>query len=296
MVQPVKARLKNDGTLLTVGEFDEVSQSTHSITATNIFSDEFDEFTITKWGQSGGSIDLNGTSQKLDISGSGDFQFGTGDFTIEGWFFFRGSPTIPYTRLWCFSDMDNVEVYGTTVFYWNGSSPINSGANAVIPNAWYHIALVKRNGVANVYVNGISKITDNSPGNSPNSRPMTIGGEQSTAIISAANQGTNSLDGWLDGLITQFRVVKGRALYTANFSPNSLTPFEAVANTKLLLLASTSQTLTTDSSGTNKSVTNTGGATFSAVTPLSTVYNGAMKQLKTGTLQVANEIDEHTGI
>jgi hypothetical protein len=296
MAANVKARLKQDGTLLTVGEFDETAQSTHSVTADGIFSDEFDEFTITEWGQSGGSIALNGTSQKLDISASGDFGFGSGNFTIEGWFYFTGSPTIPYMRLWCFENMDNVEVFGTTIYYWNGGSPLNSGANCVVPNAWYHVALVKSGGVAKVYVNGVAKITDNSPGTSANSRAMTIGGELTNDVESAAGGGTNSLDGYLNGYVTQFRVVKGTAVYTANFSPNSLTPIEAVPNTVLLLTVPDAPNMTVDASGTSKSVTNTGSATFSATTPLTTVFNGAMKQLKTGTLQVANEFDEYTGI
>lgn len=292
----IGARLKNDGTLLTAGEFDETEQATHSITVNSVFSNEFDELSITQWGQSGGSLDFNGSSRKLDIAASGDFGFGTGDFTIEGWFYFRGNPTIPFMRLWCFENMDNVEVYGSTIFYWNGGSPLNSGANCVIPNAWYHIALVRSSGTSKVYVNGIAKITDGSPGNSANSRSMTIGGENSTDITSAAGQGSGSLDGYFDGLITQFRVVKGTAIYTANFSCNTLTPLTAVTNTKLLLNVVDDNTKTADSSGTSKSVTNTGGVTFNATTPLSTVFNGKMKQLSSGTLQVANEFDEHTGI
>jgi len=303
MAGNVKARLKQDGTLLTVGEFEEngianVSQreSGHAITATNIFSDEFDEFTLKSLGVSGGSIQLNGTSQKLDIAGSGDFSFESGNFTIEGWFYFIGSPTIPYMRLWCFENMDNVEVYGTTIYYWNGGSPLNSGANCVVPNAWYHIALVRNNGQSRVYVNGVEKILDTSPGTSSNSRALTIGGEISNNIDSAAGQGTGSLDGYLNGYVTQFRIVKGTAVYTGNFSPNSLTPITAIPNTVLLLTVPDSPNMTVDTSGTSKSVTNTGSATYSSNTPLTIAYNGAMKQLKTGTLQVGNEFDEYTGI
>jgi len=299
----VKARLTNDGTLLTVGEFDETLEvrdwvtdelSPHSITADNIFSDEFDEVTMGLGGASGGSLEFNGTTQKLDLApGNLDFSFGTAPYTIEGWFFIRAEP-IPYMRLWCFTNGDNVEVLGSSVYYWNGGTPIGV-TGAITPNAWYHIALV-RNGAVKLYVNGVLKITDSSGGvESQDSRILSIGGE-ATNSVGGQSAAEGTLDGYFNGRISQFRIVKGDAVYTAPFSSNNLTPFTAVSGTKLLLNVATQQTLITDSSGTNKSVTNTGGVMFSSSSPLSTANNGAMKQLKNGTLRVLNEIDEETSI
>jgi hypothetical protein len=54
-------------------------------------------------------------------------------------------------------------------------------------------------------------------------------------------------------------------LYTSNFT-RPTAPLTAVSGTKLLLLASTSGTATTDSSGLGKSVTNN-GTTWSALNP-----------------------------
>lgn len=302
MVAAVKARLTNDGTLLTVGEFDETTQSTHSITADTIFSDEFDEVTMGLGGASGGSLEFNGTTQKLDLGSSEDFQFGkntvgsnANDYTIEGWFFIRAEP-IPYMRLWCFTNGDNVEVLGSSVYYWNGGSPVTSGAGVITPNAWYHIALVRNGGTVKLYVNGALSITDSSGGvDSASSRILTIGGE-ATNSVGGQDPTPAVFDGYFKGRISQFRIVKGVAVYTAPFSSNNLTPFTAVSGTKLLLNVATQQTLITDSSGTNKSITNTGGVMFSSSSPLSTANNGAMKQLKNGTLRVLTEIDEETGI
>lgn len=304
MVAAVKARLTNDGTLLTVGEFDETLEvrdwvtdelSPHSITADTIFSDEFDEVTMGLGGASGGSLEFNGTTQKLDLGSNEDFGFGTAPYTIEGWFFIRAEP-IPYMRLWCFTNGDNVEVLGSSVYYWNGGSPATSGAGVITPNAWYHIALVRNAGIVKLYVNGVLKLTDSTGGvDSAGSRILTIGGEASSSVGGqGAAEGT--LDGYFNGRISQFRIVKGDAVYTAPFSSNNLTPFTAVSGTKLLLNVATQQTLITDSSGTNKSITNTGGVMFSSSSPLSTANNGAMKQLKNGTLRVLTEIDEETGI
>ena len=316
----VGARLQNDGTLLTAGTdpgdvdtgFDEVTQSTHSVTIENIFAYELDETTLPGGAPSGGSILLNGTSQYLTTPGSGDYQFGTEDFTIEGWFY---STSSNFQRLWCFPDGDNVEIMNGQVYYWKGSgAPIGSGASTFNLNRWMHIALVKKttvginsgNPVATVYVNGASMIVDNSPYNSASSRSLAIGGEIS-ASIGGQDPTADVLDGYFTGNITNFRIVKGLAVYTGNFSTR-IAPFSATqgpsvnivsivgSETKLLLNMVDSGTLVTDSSGTNKSVTNQGSAIFSALTPLSSNYNGAMKQRKSGELLVKNEFDEYTGI
>lgn len=295
MVATIGARLKHDGTLLTTGEFDGTAQSTHSITKDFIFADDFDETTLSDAAASGGSLHFNGLNQKLEITGTGDFQFGTGDFTIEGWFYVeKTSGSVPYTRLWCFPDGDNIEVHGSQLYYWNGGgSVISSGSNTFQPYTWFHVALVKASGVATVYVNGISKITDNSPYNSTNSRALAIGGEVDTSIFGeSATSGTT--DGWLKGNMTNFRVVKGTAVYTSDFSI-AYAPLSAVSGTKLLLEVADSATKIADTSGTSKSVVASGGIAYQAETPLATANNGAMKQLKNGTLQVANEFDEYNG-
>lgn len=295
MARTIGARLKHDGTLLTTGEFDGITQSTHSITKDFIFADDFDETTMSDAAASGGSLHFNGLNQKLEISGTGDFQFGTNDFTVEGWFYVETtSGSIPYTRLWCFPDGDNIEVHGSQIYYWNGGgSVISTGSNSFQPHTWFHVALVKASGVVTVYVNGISKITDNSPFNSTNSRALAIGGEVDTSIFGESST-NGATDGWLKGNMTNFRVVKGTAVYTSDFSI-AYAPLTAVSGTKLLLKATNSAGKTTDSSGTSKSVVATGGVAFEAETPLATTFNGAMKQLKTGTLQVANEFDEYNG-
>ena len=312
----VGARLESDGTLLTAGTdilddgFDEVTITTHRMTPTSILADEFDEVTLAGGAPSGGSILFNGT-QYLSLTGSTDYGFSTNPFTIEGWFY---STSTAYQRLWSFSNGDNVEMMGTHVYYWNGTAILDSGANVMGAYQWKHIALVKSvtlgvnsgNPVATVYVNGVAVITDDSPFNSgTSSRPLSIGGEG--AIDITGQDSITGADGFFIGNITNFRIVKGIAVYTDNFS-TPIAPFNATQNsgahasaipatyTKLLLKAVDSENLLTDGSQYAKSVTNQGGATFSALTPLSTTYNGKMKQQKSGKLLVVNEFDEYTGI
>jgi hypothetical protein len=308
----IGARLKSDGTLQTVGSFDEYgdgeTQTAHKITTTNIFADELDEITLPSKSPSGGSVSLNGTSQYLSVSGSGDLQFGTDNFTIEGWFY---STSTQYQRLWCFPDGDNVELMNGQIYYWKGSgAPIGAGSYTFNMNTWNHIALVKKTTVGvndgepvvNVYINGRSKIVDNSPYNSTSSRSLAIGGEIDLSVT-GQNPVSETKDGYFAGYITQFRIVKGVAVYTGAFSTprNPLTKTQDVgvnisaisgSSTKLLLTFADSNSLLTDSSDSAQSVTNVGTATWQTQTPSATTYNGAMKQFKTGELMVENEFDE----
>lgn len=292
MVAPVTiaARLADDGTLYTIGTYDEsgITRTGHSITKEHIFADELDELTLTANPSSGGSVLLNGTSQRIDVTGSGDFMFGTQDFTIEGWFLLSSTS---YARLWCFPDGDNVEAVNGTLYYWNGSgSVLSAGTGSAPQGAWFHVALVKHNNVVNVYLNGVSIIVDNSPFNSIASRPLSIGGEVGASTVGQEST-SGTRDGWLNGNVTNFRVVKGRAVYTRAFS-TAYNPLTTIPNTVLLLNVADSGNLLTDGSGTSKSVSNIGSAGYSALTPLTTYFNGAMKQLKNGALLLANELDE----
>jgi hypothetical protein len=289
----IGARLKNDGTLQTAGELDEynAAPNQHRITVDNIFAEEFDEVSLDDATPSGGSLLFNGTSQQLLLSGSADFQFGTNDFTIEGWFYVRSGA---YQRLWCFPDGDNVEIYGTTLYYWDGTTIANSGINTVRPWAWFHVALVKLDGEVTVYYNGTAVITDSSPFNSTTSRPLAICGELPAANIEGYLEEPLEQDGWLDGYMTNFRIRKGTAAYTDDFNI-SYSPLTAESNTKLLLTVANKAGMITDTSGTSKTVSNVGGAVYDGSSPLSTAGNGVMKQLKTGTLQVTNEFDEYIG-
>jgi len=283
MTTTIGARLVNDGTLVTAGEFDETLQSTHSIKADGIFADEFDEITLPAGLPSGGSIELNGTTQYITVLGSADFGFGEDDFTIEGWFFIRSTA---HMRLWFFTGGDTLEVLDGKLYYWDGTDANGvqtSGPSAIPQFQWFHVALEKHNGVVDVYINGVSHITDNSPYSGTNSRPLALGA---------------NLDGedLLDGFFTNFRIVKGIAVYRGNFAM-PVQSLSDVQNTVILLnVANQANMLVDSSTAGDKVLTNTGSAAYSSTTPLSTVYNGAMKQLRDGTLQVANIIDEVTTI
>lgn len=114
------------------------------------------------------------------------FGFGTGDWTIEGWF--RAS-TSTAMKLWRFSDnSDNLDFdLGFSTFgglgYYNGSNSTYSSAGIITSSIWYHIAAVRKSGTASVYLNGVSVLSQTSTTNS-SARSLNVGGAAgSTANI-----------------------------------------------------------------------------------------------------------------
>lgn len=205
----------------------------------------------------GGSFNLNGTSQYLSIASSSAFAFGTADYTIEGWFY----TTINNGRLWYFgTNTDNVDLNGNGgIFYWNGSQ-YQSATNTVINlNTWQHIALVRSSGTITLYVDGVSVMSQSGIGyDSSSNRTLEIG-------YSSA-QGNN----YFNGRISNFRIVKGTAVYTANFTP-ATQPLYPITNTVLLIRPQDSGTLLTDYSAAPLTVTNNGTVTYNAATPFTTI-------------------------
>ena len=292
VARTIAARLLNDGTLLARTEFDEVAQNYNSIEKTGIvYSEEFDERTLSLGTPSGGSVLLNGTTDRIYIQDSTDFRFGNDPYTIEGWF---KTTSTASQHLWDLSTGDSVLISGSTINLWNGSNTYHSGTGVIPQNVWFHVALVRYTVTSSkVFVNGKQIFEDGVVSyNSVSSRPMAIGGEVLT------NSGDNFV-----GYVTQFRVVKGLAVYTGTFSTaiNPLTARQdhtlgtlpiAGNETVLLLNVADSGHITTDSgNGTAKTITTTG--TYSGGSPSTQSYNGKMKQRSTGELLVANEFDEY---
>ena len=154
---------------------------------------------------------------------------GTGDFTIEGWFYFNGiGAGSVYTLL------DGRTGADTSNLMWaqesNGQWVIQNGAGSSIDEGWttttftegqwYHIAQSRTAGTSRFFVNGV---LTGSPADSSSydSQQYTIGGRY-------APNGSN-----LTGYLSNFRIVAGTALYTTNFTPPAA-PLTNIAGTLVL--------------------------------------------------------------
>jgi len=213
-------------------------------------------------GVAGRSVSFNGTSQYLTLPGNAVFAFGTGDFTVEGWVYLsaaQGNQYIvdarspSYTNNWCFGW--GLGSAGLFQWYYNGVIATNSSTTDFNTNTWYHVAYVRSGGTGTLYKNGVSVGTGADTNNyNVTSETVTIARRYST--VSSAE--------YFGGNISNFRIVKGTAVYTTAFTPPS-SPLTAIANTSLLTC--NAQTIA-DASSNNFTITNNGTATVSsAVTP-----------------------------
>lgn len=110
--------------------------------------------------------------------------------------------------------------------YYNGTA--HSGTGTVLVNQWSHVAFVRSGSTMTFYVNGVAggtaTISGTQTGNAT-TNPVVIGSKD------------NGLAGYgTVGYISNFRIVNGTAVYTANFTPPTQ-PLTAIANTSLLTCA-----------------------------------------------------------
>jgi Concanavalin A-like lectin/glucanases superfamily len=211
----------------------------------------------------GGSLYFNGASNaNLAIANDADLRFGTGDFTIEWWQKMDTSAN-PYPRVFSIGSFNTqsiaVSLEGSstsrTFYAWiSSANSFEAGQNYT--TAWIHFAISRSGTNLRIFKNGTQIST---------TRTNSTNFNDTTNLLRIGNEGTVSTNAAFQGYITNFHWVKGTALYTANFTKPTQ-PVTPVANTKLLLRATTSGTATTDSSGLGKTVTNN-NITWSSQTP-----------------------------
>jgi hypothetical protein len=167
---------------------------------------------------------ISSVNSFIDTPASSNWAVGTGDFTIE-WFQYQ-TTTSGFQRAFTVDDFNSIDigvsVENSTFYYWNNSAVRYSSAGATNVNTWYHFAVVRQSGVTKVYRNGTqlgSQISDNN--NITNTvDELSIGNENTPSTIAA-----------FVGYITNFRWIKGLAVYTGNFTaPTSALTATASAN------------------------------------------------------------------
>jgi hypothetical protein len=245
-------------------------------------SNEFDEVSM-----SSGSIYFNGTSA-LTLSANPVFNFSTNDFTIEAWVYTGSSTTqtILETR---FSDSLTAYIFDITstnkIDFIYSSSRVTSSANIPL-NSWTHIAVTRASGTIRLFINGI--VDTNTA-----SYALAINAGSTPAIGGGRSTGTNSITGYyLNGYLSNLRIVNGTAVYTTNFTPPQMALLP-VTNTSLLLNNFAGEPFV-DNSPNNFTITRNGTPSANTLSPF-TNANTQRKVLNTGTMMV-KEYDEVSSI
>jgi hypothetical protein len=213
----------------------------------------------------------DGAGGYVSFNACPDFDFGSGDWTIEGWIL-KGSGAAT-DREWIAhrhsSDTNNVWLFrwtstNTLRFFAKATSIVTdiSTTTTFSVDTWYHVAAVRRSGIVSIYVNGVVQplsVTTNATSAyvMPN-YPLLVGAADNSATAD-----------WI-GYLKDVRITKGVARYTANFSVSQTTTVDDDywANVVLAIHGEGTGTTFTDVSNSAKTITTNGNTTHStAVAP-----------------------------
>ena len=171
-----------------------------------------------------GSGYFNGSPDYLSVPSNVAFQFGTGEFTVECWVNKPAAQnsTIVDTRSsqaalpWgVFVDASNFP------YFYDGT--VYTSTVAIVNSTWNHIAVVRTSGVLKIFVNGVQGYS--------NSHSVSLN------ATGAANIGGTAA--YFIGYISNLRIVKGTAVYTATFTPPSLASLTSAGSTSAAAYPST---------------------------------------------------------
>jgi hypothetical protein len=174
----------------------------------------------------GGSLYFNTPSTDfLTVPANTALTLGTGNFTLEFWIY-RNTTASTTVLL----DSSTINYLGFSITATQLIPSITTNATfpitySIINNSWNHIALVRAGTGTNqttVYVNGTAVGTT--------TIATDFSASTGTVIIGKSNTNTN----YMNGYISNLRLVKGTAVYTGNFTPPTA-PLTAISGTSLLL-------------------------------------------------------------
>jgi hypothetical protein len=186
----------------------------------------------------GGSGYFDGTGDYLSVPDNAAWDFGTGDFTIEAWYY----PTTSNAQqiivgqwdgvgggsglAWVLFTSNNSSRFLRAATSSNGSTVLFDlvSTSALDLNAWNHVAFVRSGTTFQLYLNGAAA------GSGSTTSSSALANATNALTIGASSGGTQPATGY----ISNVRLVKGTAVYTAAFTPPT-TPLTAITNTSLLL-------------------------------------------------------------
>jgi len=209
--------------------------------------------TFSPFSQTGWSNYFDGSADYLTYGSNAAFTFGTGDFTVEAWVYITASASFSIFNV------GGASTGSYSLYWWAPTQKFESvrygdvgGAttNTYSINQWMHIAAVRSSGTSKLYINGV---------------------EDTGATYAMGNCSMSSAESgriWQgsavnNGYISNLRVVKGTAVYTANFTPPTA-PLTAISGTSLLTCQSNRFV---DNSTNNFTITPNGSPSVQAFSP-----------------------------
>jgi hypothetical protein len=162
----------------------------------------------SKFGGSSLSVSGTGTSQTnyLTCSGGSEFVF-YGDFTVDWWQFVVSYPDVVGTFVGTASF--GVGWSNTGANWAVGYDSLSTSITAATTNEWHHVALTRAGATYRAFVDGALVYTNTA----------YTGTKVADGILRISTYGTTANYGDFNGYLDELRVVNGRALWTAAFTP-----------------------------------------------------------------------------
>ena len=224
--------------------------STNNYTITRVGDTEQHAFSPFRSG--GYSVELDGTGDYLSLASNSDFGLGNGSWTVECWYYLTSSVASANIYLFDFgSNGLRVLLYnGTFYFITSANDQITQTVAGLTHNQWHHFAGVRNGNTVTLYVNGVSHGT------------VSTSENMAATTLRIGAYGGHNTNYTFPGYITDFRIVKGTAVYTSYFSPPT-ERLTAITNTKLLIGGNGFR----DASSNTHAVTANGNTAISAFSP-----------------------------
>ena len=180
-------------------------------------------FTVTRFGdtavnsinpfQNNGTYSMyfDGTGDYNYIPATANFQFGTGDFTIEFWLYLNSvasNQVIYDNRNGANGAYPTIYMNTSSIRYYTNSADQITGAT-LTTGQWYYIAVCKASGSTKLFVNGTQSGSTFADSMNYLVAPLRIGSDYTPSS-------------YLNGYVTDLRVTK-YARYTTTFTPPTST-------------------------------------------------------------------------
>jgi hypothetical protein len=216
-----------------------------------------------------GSALFNGSSQYLTVPANSALALGTGDFTVETWVYLSSAPG-EYAVIDCAgTGQFGFLINSTNIIAYASVDQAYFFTTTVSASAWHHIAFCRVGTTLTCYLDGVSVGTNTAGYDFISPNTFNIG----------RNAGANN--SFFNGYISNLRIVKGTAVYTAPFTPSTTNltatqlanvngnPSAAIIGTQTSLLLNTvfGANFLVDSSTNAFTVTNNGSVTTNALNP-----------------------------
>jgi|LakMenE18May11ns_1017448.scaffolds.fasta_scaffold9956670_11 hypothetical protein len=172
----------------------------------------------------GGSAYFDGTGDYLTLPSSSNLAFGTGDFSVEMWVYFTGSPTGDQLLTNIsgseteFSFRIDASNYPKVQSWFTNYAISNT---AVTSDQWYHLVACRASNTLSLFVNGKKTANATVTNNFSSTNAMTIGGTSGSEFC---------------GYISSMRITKGSSPYDPTLSTLTVptAPLTNIANTSFL--------------------------------------------------------------